>query len=167
VAGFSRIHGAGTVYRFGVAVERHLRISPEGFANDVERILFSPRGWIRGGSVAFHRVENPPFDFRVILASRVTTDRLCAPARTMGRFSCHNDGLIVLNEWRWRTGADSYRSLARYRGYLVNHEVGHALGHGHRSCTPPAMAPVMMPQTKGLMGCTANPWPLATERALS
>ncbi|MEP7333809.1 MAG: DUF3152 domain-containing protein, partial [Terracoccus sp.] len=50
--------------------------------------------------------------------------------------------------------------VASYRIYLVNHEVGHGIGHGHLQCagkgTP---APVMMQQTYGLDGCTAWPWP--------
>jgi hypothetical protein len=158
--------GAGRVYRFAILIERHVATEPAGFAAEVERILFAPRGWTRGGRVGFRRVARPPYDFRVILASRGTTDRLCAPALTMGRFSCHNDGLVVLNEWRWRTGASSYANLTRYRAYLVNHEVGHALGHGHRDCAG-GPAPVMMPQTKGVDGCAPNPWPLEYERALT
>jgi hypothetical protein len=47
-----------------------------------------------------------------------------------------------------------------YRAYLVNHEVGHRLGHGHSHCHGAGRpAPVMMQQSKGIGACTANPWP--------
>jgi Protein of unknown function (DUF3152) len=48
--------------------------------------------------------------------------------------------------------------LPTYRQYVVNHEVGHRLGHmlcpGTRQ-----PAPVMQQQTLGMHGCTVNPWP--------
>ena len=64
-------------------------------------------------------------------------------------------------------GAPAFRGdVALYRRYLVNHEVGHLLGHGHVSCQVEdrARAPVMMQQTKGVGACRANGRPLAWER---
>ena len=41
----------------------------------------------------------------------------------------------MLNAWRWAQGADAYGSdVGAYRQYLVNHEVGHRLGHSHVGC---------------------------------
>ena len=67
----------------------------------------------------------------------------------------------MLNLRRWVLGAAAYGSdVAGYRTYLVNHEVGHGIGHAHAYCGGKGKAaPVMMQQTYGLKGCTAWPWP--------
>jgi ssRNA-specific RNase YbeY (16S rRNA maturation enzyme) len=111
-------------------------------------------------------VSRRPASFRVTLASPRTTDRLCLPFPTNGIFSCYMAGRAVLNAQRWRHGAAAYAGgLRDYRTYMVNHEVGHALGHSHASCPGAGRrAPVMMQQTKGAAPCKANPWPLPSER---
>ena len=96
------------------------------------------------------------------LASPSLTAKLCAPLETtVQQVSCWNGARAVLNLTRWIRGASTYGDdLASYRNYLVSHEVGHGLGHGHVQCSGAGRpAPVMVQQTKDLEGCTAWPWP--------
>lgn len=134
----------------------------EVVARLVESVLADERGWTTVGAHALQRVDVDP-DVRVRIASPTTTDRLCSPLDTGGRLSCRNGANVVLNAWRWANGANAYEGdLDGYRTYMINHEFGHALGNPHASCpSPGAVAPVMVQQTKGLDGCTANPWPTA------
>ena len=166
VPGSSAVHGRGPLRRFTVEVESGLGEPPAAFARAVERVLFDERSWGGAGRLSFQRVSSGPVSFRVVLASPSLTDRLCRPLDTGGVLSCYMRGRAVLNALRWHTGAASYAGdLAAYRVYMVNHEVGHALGHGHRyACGAGGLAPVMIQQTKGLRGCRRNPWPLAAER---
>jgi hypothetical protein len=128
--------GPGPIlWRFGIEVEDGLPIDHQAFARDVERILFDERGWLgRGSEIALQRVDQPPFDFRVTLAKPRTTDRLCLPLHTGSRVSCENRGRSVINWLRWSTGSPYWGDRSRYRNYLIDHEVGHSLGHGHRFC---------------------------------
>jgi hypothetical protein len=164
VPGTSPRRGHGPLRRYLVEVEAGLGVDGAAFAAAVDATLADPRGWAAG--LSFERVASGPVAFRVTLASPRTTDRLCRPLDTGGIYSCWNGTRALLNAMRWHEGTAGYRGdLPSYRIYMVNHEVGHGLGHGHRmSCGPGGVAPVMMQQTKSLYGCRRNPWPLASER---
>lgn len=151
----------GTVIRYLVEVERGLPFSATEFAADVHRTLNDARGWGHGGRMRFERVDHGPVRFRVSLTSPALANEKCLPLQVEGELSCWQGGRAVVNAERWGHGAATYgRDVASYRRYLINHEVGHALGHGHRSCPgEDRRAPVMVQQTRSLFGCRPNPWP--------
>jgi hypothetical protein len=152
--------GTGELTRYTVEVETGLPFDPAEVAAVVDATLGDPRGWTAHGDFAFERTGSD-VDVRVLVATPDTTDALCAPLLTRGEVSCRNGDKVVLNARRWAEGVPHYDGdLAAYRQYVVNHEMGHAIGFSHVSCPEPAVpAPVMVQQTYGLQGCTANPWP--------
>lgn len=156
----------GRLYRFDVRVEDGIDLDPDAVARALEKTLDDPRSWRSTGRVRFSLVPaGQAADLHAYLVTPKTTDRLCAPLLTRGEVSCRSGSKVVLNAKRWVLGAEAYGpDVADYRDYLANHEFGHALGHSHVGCPRPGRpAPVMLQQTKGLQGCTANPWPAVTK----
>jgi len=163
VPGGSERSGRGPLRTYRVQVEGGLGIDAAGFADQVDATLSDDRSWGADGRMSFRRVADGGADFTVVLASPDTTDRLCLPLDTAGIYSCGTGDTAVINSMRWLEGADAYEDrLPAYRQYVVNHEVGHVLGHGHVPCPGSGEpAPVMLQQTKGVGSCTAQPWPYA------
>jgi len=161
-AGTATAGHRGRLLRYRVAVERDIKgVTPEGFATAAAATLADERGWTAGGKWRFRRVgPGQPYDFTLYLVTPDTRDKLCDDIPE-GYTSCRNGASVVLNVARWAKGVPFYRGhLATYRQYMVNHEVGHRLGHGHQRCPGKGEpAPVMQQQTLGLHGCTTNPWP--------
>ncbi|WP_133979712.1 DUF3152 domain-containing protein [Kribbella voronezhensis] len=161
VAGFSKANGVREKLTYRVEIEEGLSVNGAAVAAAIHRTLTDPRGWQAIHPVSFERTDKPDADLRIILATPTLTDKLCLPLVTGGEVSCRVEDRVVLNAKRWMYAVPAYAGqVDLYRSYLVNHEVGHALGHGHSTCaqknTP---APVMLQQTKGLAGCLPNAWP--------
>lgn len=131
----------------------------------VAATLNDPRGWTRLG-VAFAEVESGgQFTIYLSEASQMTTFSASGCDST---YSCRVGNAVVINQDRWLQGTPSWSGggsdLASYRQMVINHETGHWLGHGHRSCPGQGQpAPVMQQQSISLQGCGSNPWPLGGE----
>jgi hypothetical protein len=177
--GRSRILGTkGPLRRFRVAVERGSGADVGAFAAQVEATLGDRRSWTGGGRLRLQRVSGAErARFTIYLATRETAGRMCARGgvniRVGGRpyTSCRGTGRVIINLDRWRLSARPYLAakvpLATYRHYVINHEVGHELGHGHQGCgRRGGPAPVMVQQTLTLRACKPYAWPRRADRDL-
>jgi Protein of unknown function (DUF3152) len=140
---------------------------PDVSSTDLTDVVIStlndPRGWARAG---FHFVASTKAKYKIVLAEPKDVDRRCAPLKTDSKYSCQNGPIVAFNANRYRKQPSFWKgSLQDYRQYLVNHEVGHLFGQRHPTprCPAGGLAAVMEQQTKGLEGCTENPWPLVWE----
>ncbi|MFF5178548.1 DUF3152 domain-containing protein [Micromonospora sp. NPDC000316] len=162
---------AGGLRTYRVAVETGSNEDVAAFGQAVETALAGPGSWVDSGRLRLRQVPGTAArDFTVYLATARTAGRMCAAGGVNisigGRpyTSCRAPGQVIINLDRWRLSVPHFVSagvpLSVYRTYVVNHEVGHQLGHRHERCPGAGRpAPVMMQQTLFLNGCRVNPWP--------
>ncbi|MFE4452454.1 DUF3152 domain-containing protein [Streptomyces sp. NPDC056796] len=170
VQGLAKAPGTGHRYRYRIDVEKGLGLDSGLFAEAVQKTLNDDRSWAHNGAMTFERISSGEPDFVITLASPGTTAVWCAKSgldTTEDNVSCDSAATdrVMINAYRWAQGAATFGpdKMLTYRQMLINHEVGHRLGHNHVSCrTPGALAPVMQQQTKTLdldgVKCRPNPW---------
>ncbi|MEU4034624.1 DUF3152 domain-containing protein [Streptomyces collinus] len=170
VPGADKAPGKGQKYTYRVDVEQGLGLDGALFAEAVQKTLNDDRSWAHGGTRTFERVSSGKPDFVITLASPGTTAEWCAKSgldTTEDNVSCDSASTerVMINAYRWAQGSKTYGDkIHAYRQMLINHEVGHRLGHGHVTCQKNGeLAPVMQQQTKFLdhdgIHCLPNPWP--------
>lgn len=151
-----------TIKQFGTT-----KTDLEDFRAKVKETLDDSRGWVRLG-LKFVETTDEQSDLDILLAD----PNLLDPIENCGyELSCttwHNQ--IYLNDDRWREGTETSRtnnfSQRDYQHMVLNHEMGHWLGHYEhtQSCPNGGPAPIMLQQSTGLRGCDSmNAWPLDTE----
>jgi hypothetical protein len=154
-----------------VLVEDGLPTTSARFVQDLLSVVCDKRSWIAGGRVRFQ--YDPAGSLLIALRTPEGTERRCKQLVGLSvnyYYSCGSPREVVLNSDRWFGGSRYWPGpVPAYRQMLVNHEVGHAIGQHHRSCTADGSpAPVMMQQSKGMTTsngrtCRENPWPLGSE----
>jgi hypothetical protein len=159
---------AGTLYRYRVAIETGTPVPIDDFRASVENTLADPRSWIAGNNVRLQRVDGAAnSNFTVYLVTPGTAQKLCGAGgydifwRGEPYTSCRVGARVLINIARYLRSIPNYGApLEAYQQYAINHEVGHALGHGHELCPGAGKpAPVMQQQTFDLQKCVANAWP--------
>ncbi|MFE4335013.1 DUF3152 domain-containing protein [Streptomyces sp. NPDC056831] len=170
VPGTAKAPGRGHKYRYRIDVEKGLGLDASLFARAVQETLNDDRSWAHDGAMTFERISSGDPDFVITLASPGTTGDWCRKSAldtTEDNVSCDSAATerVMINAYRWAQGSSTFGpdKLFAYRQMLINHEVGHRLGHDHVSCgTPGALAPVMQQQTKSLninkIKCRPNAW---------
>ncbi|MFF8839471.1 DUF3152 domain-containing protein [Streptomyces sp. NPDC015130] len=170
VPGFQKAPGKGRLVRYRIDVEKGIGLDPGLFASAVQKTLNDRRSWAGQGAMTFERISSGDPEFVITLASPGTTGEWCRKSgldTTVDNVSCDSASTerVMINAFRWAQGSATFgpKAMHAYRQMLINHEVGHRLGHGHVSCaTPGALAPVMQQQTKSLrvdgIACRPNPW---------
>ncbi|MFD8610069.1 DUF3152 domain-containing protein [Streptomyces sp. NPDC059631] len=170
VPGFAKAPGRGRKFTYRVDVEQGLGLDGRLFADAVQKTLNDDRSWAHGGARTFERVSSGESDFVITLASPGTTAVWCEKSgldTTEDNVSCDSAATprVMINAYRWAQGAKTYGDrIYPYRQMLINHEVGHRLGHNHVTCEKDGeLAPVMQQQTKFLdhdgIHCLPNSWP--------
>jgi hypothetical protein len=183
--------GQGTAKVFKYTVEIENGVDPSMFGGDiafaemVDQTLANPKGWTHNPQFAFVRIDDGKPDFRISLVSPVTVREGCGYEFRL-ETSCYNpvygadrQARVFINEARWVRGAVPFEGdVGSYRQYVINHEVGHAIGYvRHAPCEQQGgLAPVMMQQTFSTSNddaakfdpdvvkadgkiCRFNPWP--------
>ncbi len=170
VPGLQKAPGKGRVVRYRIDIEKGLGLDQALFTETVFKTLNDPRSWAGQGAMTFERISSGDPEFVLTLASPGTTGVWCRKSgldTTIDNVSCDSASTdrVMINAFRWAQGSETFgpKAMRAYRQMLINHEVGHRLGHGHVICgTPGALAPVMQQQTKSLdidgIKCRPNPW---------
>ncbi|TRW81158.1 DUF3152 domain-containing protein [Mycolicibacterium sp. 018/SC-01/001] len=182
--------GTSKVFTYTVEVEDGVDTTSfggdDGFARMVSETLANPKSWTHNPQFGFVRVDDSSGvqpDFRVSLTSPMTVRQGCGYDIQL-EASCYNPAYegqprVFINEARWVRGAVPFQGdIGSYRQYVINHEVGHAIGYPrHEQCAANGeLAPVMMQQTFSTSNndaarfdpgtvtadgktCRFNPWP--------
>ncbi|WP_280719837.1 DUF3152 domain-containing protein [Kitasatospora sp. MAP5-34] len=159
--------GQGDIRRYRVETENGIGVDPQLAAAQIRNILADKRSWTADGKDGFQLVADGTYDFTVRIASPTTVDRICGAAglKTGGEVNCDVDKQVMVNVKRWTTGSPQFTgTIDDYRALIINHEVGHRIGHGHEGCPGAGkLAPAMMQQIYGLNGCLPNAWPYTAD----
>lgn len=161
------------IWYVSTVVDPGVKFSSKKFYDIVFKVLNDPEGWKSIDKIDFKFVEPSILEkmpvknkIPIRLSSNNTIVKECGFSE-LEKLSCCNMNTkeVWLNYYRWINGAKpSKLSLNHYRSYMINHEVGHALGRLHAKCPcDNCSAPIMMQHTVSIGKCSPNHKPLSFE----
>lgn len=167
-AAAATVPGQKATVTYSVTTKGAITANVPEFKQQANATLNDARGWARLG-VYFQEVANGG-QFTLVLSEAGQLPSFSTGCSA--EYSCNVGRFVVINQDRWLGATPSWNrgggSLRDYRHMVVNHETGHWLGHGHRSCGGAGQpAPLMQQQSIDLQGCVFNPWPLKAELSSS
>lgn len=140
------------------------------FSDTVFSTLNDPRGWPRAGAVFQEADGTDPNACSMTLTLAAADQMTSFSTECSDEYSCRVGNDVIINIDRWNNATEGWRNaggtVERYRTMVINHEVGHRLGHLDNELTCPAVnqpAPLMQQQSMDLLGCVPNEWPLDEE----
>ena len=140
------------------------------FSDTVFSTLNDPRGWPRAGAVFQEADGTDPNACSMTLTLAAADQMTSFSTECSDEYSCRVGNDVVINVDRWNNATEGWLNaggtVSRYRTMVINHEVGHRLGHLDNELTCSAVnqpAPLMQQQSMDLLGCTPNEWPLDEE----
>lgn len=140
------------------------------FSDTVFSTLNDPRGWPRAGAVFQEADGTDPNACSMTLTLAAADQMTSFSTECSDEYSCRVGNDVVINVDRWNNATEDWLNaggtVSRYRTMVINHEVGHRLGHLDNELTCSAVnqpAPLMQQQSMDLLGCTPNEWPLDEE----
>lgn len=140
------------------------------FSDTVFSTLNDPRGWPRAGAVFQEADGTDPNACSMTLTLAAADQMTSFSTECSDEYSCRVGNDVVINVDRWNNATEGWLNaggtVSRYRTMVINHEVGHRLGHLDNELTCSAVnqpAPLMQQQSMDLLGCTPNEWTLDEE----
>lgn len=140
------------------------------FSDTVFSTLNDPRGWPRAGAVFQEADGTDPNACSMTLTLAAAAQMTSFSTECSDEYSCRVGNDVVINVDRWNNATEGWLNaggtVSRYRTMVINHEVGHRLGHLDNELTCSAVnqpAPLMQQQSMDLLGCVPNEWPLDDE----
>jgi hypothetical protein len=160
----TRKSATGQVVTYSISTAGTTSSNLSTFSQEVNQTLNDNRGWSRLG-VTFQEVPSGG-NFNLVLSQAELLPTFSSGCSA--EWSCRVGSSVIINDDRWSGASTAWNSaggsMRDYHHMVVNHEVGHWLGHGHLHCTGSGhTAPVMQQQSIDLEGCAFNAWPLDNE----
>ena len=152
-----RFVGGGDSAEYTYAFDRSIPASMQTF---ITSTIQDSRGWRGKGYYFQQSATKQAADIIFYLKSNEDITAMFTMDGFSVCYTVEGKSKIYINQKNWDTPPSAFTgSKETYRQYVVQHEVGHALGMGHeKPQTENAQCHPMYQQTRGTTKCLPNPW---------